>query len=67
MLVGVPISVDTPTTFEAITSGRMNASGSMPRTRAIWTVIGVMSNIVVTLSSKAEATPVISIRMGNRI
>ena len=61
MFVGVPTSVLTPITLEAITSGTSNVSGLRFRARAIWTEIGVINNIVVTLSRKAEATPATSI------
>ena len=63
MLVGVPMSVLIPPTLEANTSGMSSAIGLRPNVSAIWIVIGAMSSMVVTLSSSAEATAVMMIRM----
>ena len=66
MLVGVPIKVLMPPTFEARTSGMSRAKGLMPSVRAIWTLMGAMRSMVVTLSSRAEATAVMTIRIVTR-
>ncbi len=62
-MVGVPMSVLIPPTLEASTSGMSSASGLRPKVSAIWMVIGAISSMVVTLSSNAEATAVMAIRM----
>ena len=58
MLLGVPMSVLMPPTLEASISGINSASGLTPKVRAIWSVMGATSSIVVTLSRRAEATEV---------
>ncbi len=63
ILVGVPMRVLIPPTLDARTSGISSDRGLMPSAMAIWMVMGVMSSIVVTLSSKAEATEVMSMRI----
>jgi AraC family transcriptional regulator of adaptative response/methylated-DNA-[protein]-cysteine methyltransferase len=43
-------------TFEAMTPGMINASGLIPSAMPICRLIGVISSMVVKLSSRAEAT-----------
>ncbi len=62
MLLGVPIRVLMPPTFEASISGISSDRGFTRSVSAIWSVIGATSSMVVTLSSRAEATEVKSIR-----
>ncbi len=63
MFVGVPISVLMPNTFDAMTCGMMSARGLIPSARASCTLIGVISSMVVTLSSTAEVTAVTTIKI----
>ena len=63
MLVGVPTMVDRPPTFAAMTSGISKTKGSASMASAMRMVMGVISNMVVTLSRIAELTAVMAIRI----
>ncbi len=66
MLGGSPISVAVPPTLEAKTSGMRKAIGLTFRVTAISMVTGIIRSMVVTLSRKAEATAVTTIRIAER-
>jgi hypothetical protein len=67
ILGGSPMSVAVPPTLEAKTSGINRVMGLTFKVTAISMVTGIISNMVVTLSKKAEQTAVTTMRIADRM